>query len=63
MFPVPLPDAPESDGGLAADSPHLLGLVAQYREVVGCDPKELSADAGYYSAAIFARGCPRKCGI
>ncbi len=39
----------------AADSLHLLGLVAQYRELMGCDPKELSADAGYYSEAILAR--------
>ncbi len=39
----------------ASDSPHLSGLVALYPEMMGCDPKELSADAGYYSEAILAR--------
>ena len=33
----------------------MLGLVAQYRELMGCDPKELSADAGYYREASLAR--------
>jgi transposase len=38
----------------AADAPHLAPMAAQVRETTGGQPKEWSADAGYFSAANLA---------